>query len=220
MGGTTPRIGQAPVLGLPDRRRSFRWTLLCRSKLGLAFQEPVTGPVEPDPDPLARGGRDRGGAAQHGERGVAWAATRMGPGTQHHRGHDRPTPSRREQLRVPGPHQGGDGSGVLGDLGVQELDAATQGAQAGCGGGGLRIPVDPQPEPPAGADQARRGQITQPTAEGYRERRPPARAAGVGRRRSPGRRSGERPAAPRARPDSRRPLAGRAGHGPAPRGPP
>jgi hypothetical protein len=100
MGGTTPRIGQAPVLGLPDRRRSFRWTLLCRSKLGLAFQEPVTGPVEPDPDPLARGGRDRGGAAQHGERGVAWAATRMGPGTQHHRGHDRAHPSRREHSSV------------------------------------------------------------------------------------------------------------------------
>jgi hypothetical protein len=55
---------------------------------------------------------------------------------------------------------------VVGDLGVEELDAAVQGAQAGHGGGGLRICVDPLPEPPAGADQAGCGQITQAAAEG------------------------------------------------------
>ena len=87
----------------------------------------VAGPIEPHPDPLARGGRDRGGPAPHGEGGIGPAATRMGPGTQHH----------------------GDGSGVLGDLGIEELDAASQGAQAGRGCDGLDIPGGLQPEPPA-----------------------------------------------------------------------
>jgi hypothetical protein len=58
---------------------------------------------------------------------------------------------------VPGPDQGGDGSGVVGDLGIQELDAASQGTQAGRGGDGLGVSGGLQPEPPAGADQARRG---------------------------------------------------------------
>jgi hypothetical protein len=59
---------------------------------------------------------------------------------------------------------------VLGDLGVQELDAAGQGAQAGHGGGGLRVWVGPLTQPPAGADQAGRGQARQPAAEAVRGR--------------------------------------------------
>jgi hypothetical protein len=78
--------------------------------------------------------------AQHGEGGIGPAATRMGPGTQHHGGHYRAHPGGREQLSVPGPDQRGGGSGVLGGLGIQELDAASQGAPAGCGCDGLGIP--------------------------------------------------------------------------------
>jgi hypothetical protein len=108
----------------------------------------VAGPVEPHPDPLARGGRDRGGPAQHGEGGIGLAATGMGPGTPHHGGHDRAHPSRHEELRVPGPDQAGDGPGVLGDLSIEELDAASQGAQAGRGCDGLGVPGGLQPESP------------------------------------------------------------------------
>jgi hypothetical protein len=61
--------------------------------------------------------------------------------------------------QVPGPDQDGDGSGVLGNLGIEQLDAASQGAQAGRGGDGLGVPGGLQPEPPAGADQARHGEI-------------------------------------------------------------
>jgi hypothetical protein len=49
-----------------------------------------------------------------------------------------------------------------------ELDAAGQGAQAGRGGGSLDLPGGLLPEPPTGADQARRGQATQPAAEAVR----------------------------------------------------
>jgi hypothetical protein len=63
----------------------------------------------------------------------------MGPGTQDDGGHDRPHPSPAEQVWSPGLDQGGDGPGVVDDLGVQELDAAGQGMQAGCGGRGLDI---------------------------------------------------------------------------------
>jgi hypothetical protein len=55
---------------------------------------------------------------------------------------------------------------VVGDLAVQELDALGQGAQAGCGGGGLRTPVGPLVQSPAGADQAGRGQAAKPAAKG------------------------------------------------------
>jgi hypothetical protein len=48
-----------------------------------------------------------------------------------------------EQVGSPGPDQGGDGPGVLGGLGVEELDAAGQGAQAGRSDGGLGVPVGP-----------------------------------------------------------------------------
>jgi hypothetical protein len=38
-------VSSKPTLAHPDGgdawRRSFRWTLLCRSKLGLSFEEPV-----------------------------------------------------------------------------------------------------------------------------------------------------------------------------------
>jgi hypothetical protein len=83
-------------------------------------------------------------------------------------GHDRAHPSSGEQLRVPGPHQDGDGPGVLGDLEVQELDAAGQGPPAGHGGRGLDIPVGPLTQPPAGADQMRRGQAAKPAPEHIR----------------------------------------------------
>jgi hypothetical protein len=55
---------------------------------------------------------------------------------------------------------------VIGDLGVQQLDAASDAAQAGCGCDGLDIPGALQPEPPAGADRARRCETTQPLTEG------------------------------------------------------
>jgi hypothetical protein len=97
--------------------------------------------------------RHRSGSDPDGTRHTAPRRRRSGP------------PSRREQLRAPGPDQGGASSGVLGDLGVQELDAASQGAQAGHGGSRLRSYVDPLAEPPAGADQARRGERTQSAAE-------------------------------------------------------
>jgi hypothetical protein len=77
---------------------------------------------------------------QHGEGGVGAAAAWVGPGAQHDGGHDRAHASPAEQLGPPGSHQGGDGPGVLDDLGLQELDAVGQGAQAGRGGGGLGIP--------------------------------------------------------------------------------
>src|SRR5215218_634505 len=48
--------------------------------------------VESNPDPLARGGWDRGGVAQHREGGLGPAAARMGPGTQHDRATIGPTP--------------------------------------------------------------------------------------------------------------------------------
>jgi hypothetical protein len=64
----------------------------------------------------------------------------MGPDAQDAGGHDRSHPAAAEQIGPPGLDQGGDGPGVLADLGVQELDAAGQGAQAGRGGGGLDIP--------------------------------------------------------------------------------
>jgi hypothetical protein len=54
---------------------------------------------------------------------------------------------------------------VVSDLGVQELDAAGQSAQADRGGGSLDIPSGLLPEPPTGGDQARRGQATQPSTE-------------------------------------------------------
>ena len=82
-----------------------------------------------------------GRPAQHGEGGVAWAAAWVGPGAEDDGGHDRADPAWGEQVGPPGPDQDGDGPGVLGDLGVQELDAAGQGAQAGHGGGNLRVPV-------------------------------------------------------------------------------
>ena len=54
---------------------------------------------------------------------------------------------------------------MVGDLGVQQLDAAGQSAQADRGGGSLDIPSGLLPEPPTGGDQARRGQATQPSTE-------------------------------------------------------
>jgi hypothetical protein len=55
---------------------------------------------------------------------------------------------------------------VVGDLGVQEVDAAGQGAQAGRSGGGLDIPGGLLPEPPAGGDQSGSGQAAQPSSKG------------------------------------------------------
>jgi hypothetical protein len=55
--------------------------------------------------------------------------------------------------------------GVVGDLGVQELDAAGQSAQADRSGGSLDIPGGLLPEPSTGGDQARRGQATQAPTE-------------------------------------------------------
>jgi hypothetical protein len=55
---------------------------------------------------------------------------------------------------------------VLGDLGVQELDTAGQGTQAGHGGRGLDIPVAQLTQPCAGADQTRSSQPAQASAEG------------------------------------------------------
>ncbi|HSK90760.1 MAG TPA: hypothetical protein VK875_05560 [Euzebyales bacterium] len=57
---------------------------------------------------------------------------------------------------------------MVGDLAVEELDAAGEGAQAGRGGGGLSIHVSPQPESPAGADQAGCGQATPSASERVR----------------------------------------------------
>jgi hypothetical protein len=54
---------------------------------------------------------------------------------------------------------------VVSDLGVQELDAAGQSAQADRSGGSLDIPGGLLTEPPTGGDQARRGQATQPPPE-------------------------------------------------------
>ena len=126
----------------------------------------VSGAVESHPDPLAAGGRDGRRASEHGEGGVSWAAAGMGPGTQHDGRHDRADAAAGEQLWPPGPDQHGDGSGVVGDLSIDELDAASQGAQAGHGGGGLNIPGGPLPQPCAGADQACSGQAAKPVAEG------------------------------------------------------
>jgi hypothetical protein len=50
--------------------------------------------VEPNPDRLAGGGRDRRGAAQHRKRRVSAAAARMRPGTQHRAATIGPTPQR------------------------------------------------------------------------------------------------------------------------------
>ena len=66
---------------------------------------------------------------------------------------------------MPGPDQDSDGSGVRSDLGVQELEAAGQGAQAGRGGD-VSVSQALSGGASAGADQARRGEIPQPTAEG------------------------------------------------------
>jgi hypothetical protein len=125
----------------------------------------VPGPVQPNADGLATGGGDGGGSAQHGEGGVGPAAAGMGPGTPHSGGHDRADAGSGEQVGPPGPDQGGDGPGVLGGLGVEELDAAGQGAQAGRSGGGLGVPVAPLTQPPTGADQTRSGEAAQPSAE-------------------------------------------------------
>src|SRR5215217_761560 len=57
----------------------------------------VAGAVEPNPDGLAAGGRDRGGLGEHGEGGVGAAAARMGPATEHDGGHDRAHPAAAEQ---------------------------------------------------------------------------------------------------------------------------
>ena len=105
----------------------------------------VAGTVEANPDGLSGGRGDGGGAAQHGEGSICAAAARMRPGTEHVSGHDRAHPAAGEQVRSPGPHEGGDGLGVVGDFAVEELDAAGQSPQAGRGGGGLRIQVSPQP---------------------------------------------------------------------------
>jgi hypothetical protein len=87
----------------------------------------------------------------------------MGPGTQHDGGHDRAYPAAGEQVGPPGPDQGGDGPGVVGGFGVQELDAAGQAAQAGRSGDGLDVPGGLLP---AGGDQPRGGEVAQPSAEG------------------------------------------------------
>src|SRR5215218_3435656 len=50
--------------------------------------------TQPNPDGLARGGRNRGGPPEHGEGGIGAAAARMGPGAQHGGGHDRAHPDR------------------------------------------------------------------------------------------------------------------------------
>jgi hypothetical protein len=68
-----------------------------------------------------------------------------------------PTPQRLSRSGAPGSDQEGDGPGVVGDLGVQDLDAAGQGAQAGRGGGSLDIPGGLRPEPPQ--DLTRRGVV-------------------------------------------------------------
>jgi hypothetical protein len=47
----------------------------------------VPGAIQSHPDRLAAGGRDRGGAAQHGGGGIGPAAAGMGPGIQHGGGH-------------------------------------------------------------------------------------------------------------------------------------
>jgi hypothetical protein len=73
-----------------------------------------------------------------------------------------------EQVRPPGPDQGSDGPGVVGDLDVQEPDAAGQGSQAGRGRDGLGIPGSPQPQPPTGADELAGGQPPKPPAERVR----------------------------------------------------
>ena len=125
----------------------------------------VAGAIQPHPDRLAAGGRDGGGPTQHGVGGIGAAAAGMGPGTEHDGGHHRTHASGGEQVGPPGPDKGRDGPGVLGDLGVQELDAAGQRTQAGRGGCSLNIPGGPLTEPPAGPDQARRGQATQPPTE-------------------------------------------------------
>jgi hypothetical protein len=91
----------------------------------------------------------------------------MGPGAQHRCGHDWADARSGEQLRPPGPDQGGDGPGVLGGLVVQELDAAGQGEQAGRGGGGLGVPVAALTQPPAGGDKLGSSQVPQATAEGF-----------------------------------------------------
>jgi hypothetical protein len=77
-----------------------------------------------------------------------------------------PTPQRLSRSGSPGPDQGAAGPGVVGDLGVQEVDAAGQAPQGrGRGGGGLDIPGGLLAEPPAGGDQPRCGEVTQPSAE-------------------------------------------------------
>ena len=94
------------------------------------------------------------------------------------------------------------------------------GPQAGRGGSGLDIPVGPQPQPPTGADQPRRGQAGEAVRGGCRGRRRRGRGVGVGRQWRPGRPSGGRSAAPTTPPAGRRRGAGRAGRGPGLRGPP
>ena len=125
----------------------------------------IAGAIAPHPDlwPLEAG---------RGPRRRAWPRQRRvpsgrdGPGAPDDGGHDRADPAAGEQLGPPGPDQGGDGSGVVESRSVEELDAAGRGAQAGRGRGGLELPGRPWPEPPAGADQARRGELTQPRTKG------------------------------------------------------
>ena len=97
---------------------------------------------------------------------------------------------------------------MLGDLGVQQLDAAGQGAQAGHGGGGLKVGVGPLTQPCAGANQAGRGRATQPAAEGVRgsDDQRMQRSLGVGGRL-------DRGAARRQPHRHRRAMAGRSGLG-------
>ena len=102
---------------------------------------------------------------EHGEGGIGAAAAGMGPGAQDNGGHNRAHASPAEQVGSPGPDQGRDGAGVVSDLGVQELDAAGQSAQADRSGGSLDIPGGLLTEPPTGGDQARRGQARQPPTE-------------------------------------------------------
>jgi hypothetical protein len=73
-----------------------------------------------------------------------------------------------EQLRPPGPDQDGDGPSVVGDLGIQDLDAAGQGAQAGRSRGGLGIPGGPLAQPPTGGDELAGGQAPKPPPERIR----------------------------------------------------
>jgi hypothetical protein len=105
----------------------------------------------------------------------------MGPGAQDGGGDDRADSGSAEQVGSPGAHQGGEGTGVLGDLPIQELDPAGQRARAGRSGS---VSVSQL------ARWRSRAQVTTscwvvnprsrpPSASGRRQR---GRAAAVGRR--------------------------------------